>query len=72
MPKQPRAVEWTLFDPWDGCVLCINYMPCVDRDTRVFIRKMIQGAPQHFRRMRRPDGKPLGMRKLRTRTRLFY
>lgn len=77
MPKRrsrglPSRVEWEVFDPLDGFVLLrvegpVRTIADVRRD-----RRMIQTAPKLLKPLGRPDGKPIGLRNLKTRTRLIY
>lgn len=70
--KRISRIRWELYDPWDGMILGVVDMPTPTREDRVRVRKMIQRAPVKMRPLGRPDGKPIGLRTLRTRTTLFY
>lgn len=68
---RPIRVEWELYDPMDGMML-------------IRVSEPYRNPGMHFRKIRRapalakihvglrPDGKPMGLRMPRTRTRLVY
>lgn len=70
----PARVRWALFDPLDGQVIFTVDTAYAGRSSkeRVALRRQIQRAPEHFRSLGRPDGKPFGLRTPRTRTTLVY
>jgi hypothetical protein len=75
-PKQPRRprprpsrVVWELYDPWDGMMLLRVDAPYERHRSHA---KEIMEAPAYFKGLRRPDGTPIGLRQLKTRTRLVY
>lgn len=67
--RRPSAVYVEVYDPLDNAVLMSIRAPY--RRAREHAR-IIRGLPAMVKRLGRADGTPIGIRTLKTRTRLVY
>lgn len=68
----PARIRWVLYDPMDGLdLMSVDAGVQSIEDVRR-IRRMIQRAPARIKALGRPDGKPIGLRTLKTNTWRVY
>jgi hypothetical protein len=73
--RRPRGITFEVYDPWDGQMLVrVESMAPWDANRAAHGRysRHIQKTARLLKRIGRPDGKPLGLRNLGTRTTLIW